>query len=70
VHAIEVDAALASLGVLPGPVLDVVLRPIGNLLAVYAYSAVAVHAAYVICCSAGGVGNSDFLPAPLVLSVN
>jgi hypothetical protein len=34
--AIEVDASLASLRVLPRPVLDVVLRPIGNLLTVYA----------------------------------
>ena len=69
-RAIEVDAALASLRVLLRPVLDVVLRPIGNLLAMYASSAVAMHATYVTCCSVGGFGDSDFLPAPLVLSVD
>ena len=69
-RAIEVDAALASLRVLPGPVLDMVLRSIGNLLAVYPYRSMAVHAAYVISCRVGSFGDSYFLPAPLVLSVD
>lgn len=70
VRAIEVDAALASLRILPRPVLDVVLRPIVNLLTVYAHRAVAVHAADIICRCVAGFGDSDFLPAPLVLSVD
>ena len=70
VRTVEVDAALAPLGVLAGPMLDVILRPVRYLLAMYAYSAVAVHAPDVVCGSIVRLGNCNFLPSPLMLPVD
>src|SRR5688572_15898675 len=67
---LKVVASLTSLRILARPMLDVVLRPVLNLLSVHTDSSVAMHAPHVLRSGGDHVSDRDFFPAPLRLTVD